>query len=71
VRTPVTFVGKDGFRRATCLLCGKTMRITSWPDDTRWRYPSHDDGTQDGESCDNSLELVPLNAAVPWNRGAP
>jgi len=56
---PVLFWGKDGFRWVTCPLCGKSMRVTSWPDDTRWRYPSHADGGPDDERCDNSQELLP------------
>jgi hypothetical protein len=59
------FIGYDGFRRVACPLCGKTVRIMSQNDDTRWRYPSHSDGGYDDERCDNSLELVVLPKVSP------
>lgn len=60
-----TFIGTDGFRRVKCPLCGASLRVYSWPDDTRWRYPQHADGGQDGESCDNSQELIPIPNRKP------
>lgn len=55
-----TYIGKDGFRWVMCPLCGKSMRITSWPDDTRWRYPAHVDVLKDEDKrCLNSHELIP------------
>lgn len=50
-------------RKVKCPLCGKLVNITSWTDDTRWRYSAHADCGPDGENCDSTDELIHKGAA--------
>jgi hypothetical protein len=57
------FTGPDGFRYVECPLCGKTVAVTSYPDDARLRYGQHmDHGGPSEEPCDMTYELIPGSA---------
>lgn len=55
---PEVYTDTHGVKRAPCRFCGKKIRVVRFEGEGEYRYEQHRDGTQDGESCDGSGELV-------------